>query len=65
MLEDQTHEIAGQTITANARTVTPCGPYRNAELKSNLLPRAPHQPSSIEVHSASSTPASEEVPPIA
>ena len=27
MLEDETHEIAGQAITTNARTVTPCGPY--------------------------------------
>ena len=28
--------------------MTPCGPYRKAGLKSSLLPRAPHQPSSIE-----------------
>ena len=31
-------------------------------LKSRLLPRAPHQPSSIEVDSASSKPASEGCP---
>ena len=38
----------------NPRTVTPCGPYRKVWLKSSLLPRAPHQPSSIEVHTAMS-----------
>ena len=30
MLEDETHEIAGQSHHQNARTVTPCGPYGKA-----------------------------------
>ena len=42
--------------------MTPCAPSMEAELKSSRIPRVPHEPSSIEVHSASGASASERCP---